>query len=68
MHTPLREGDRVHNAALGAGTVTGFGYEEGCGEHAIVQFDGDADIVSIYRFRLRRIIGTTEGGSLILGP
>ena len=70
MNTPLRAGDRVHNAAHGAGTVTGFTYPEGHGEEPAIDWDQarDDSPESISRFRLRRIIGTTEGGSLILGP
>ena len=69
MHTPLKTGDRVHNAAHGAGTVTGFTYPEGHGEEPVIDWDQarDDSPESIPRFGLRRIIGTTEGGSLLLG-
>ena len=41
MNTPMRVGDRVESGAYGPGTVEGFGFCEGEGEHGRVLFDSD---------------------------
>ena len=57
MNTPIRIGDRVHNGVYGSGTVEGFGYEEGRGQHVRVLWDTDPLAVGmIQRFRLQRIL------------
>ena len=57
MNTPIRIGDRVHNAVYGSGTVEGFDYPEGRGEHVRVLWDTDPLAVgAIQRFRLQRIL------------
>ena len=57
MNTPIRIGDRVHNATHGSGTVEGFDYPEGEGEHVRVLWDSDPLTVSMMqRFRLQRIL------------
>ena len=57
MNTPIRIGDRVHNAVYGSGTVEGFAYPEGRGEHVRVLWDTDPLAGGmIQRFRLQRIL------------
>ena len=69
MHTPLKTGDRVHNAAHGAGTVTGFTYPEGHGEEPVIDWDYAREDTpeSIPRFRLQRILGVGEDGAMRVG-
>jgi hypothetical protein len=67
MHTPLRIGDRVENAVYGSGTVEGFGYKPGCGEHVCVLWDADPlTVATIYRYRLQRVRGNV-GGAVQVG-
>ena len=67
MNTPIRIGDRVHNAVYGSGTVEGFYYPEGLGEQVVVVWDQSApEVAWIGRYRLRRILRVTPSGSLVL--
>ena len=62
MNTPMRVGDRVESGAYGPGTVEGFGFCEGEGEHVRVLFDScPTDVVTMMRHELQRVRGTTAG-------
>jgi hypothetical protein len=67
MNTPLRIGDRVEHAAKGKGTVEGFEFPEGKGEHVRVLWDYDPLIVSLHeRVELVRqgFVHTREFGGI----
>lgn len=62
MHTPLRRGDRVHNPRMGTGSVDGFGFHEGAGEHVIVRWDENPDLTdALYRDALSRVLSEGSG-------
>ena len=62
MNTPMRAGDRVESGAYGPGTVEGFGYREGEGEHIRVLFDScPTDVIATMRHELQRVRGTVDG-------
>ena len=62
VSTPLRIGDRVENAISGPGTVEGFGYTDGEGEHVRVLFDScPLEVRRFSRHQLQRVRGTTDG-------